>query len=243
MVRLIRPKTRAYHDIPTGSLAAGKETMKIRAILFDHDGTLVDSYEGIARCMELTCRDLEKPELNDAEIRASIGPTLENRFAELWGLEISEHASKIYRSHYETHFLSGTKLIAGVKETLEAIAGMGLLIACVTNKTQTYCVRQLEHFDLMKRMDLVLGARQGYPPKPDPAMILAVLEKLDLAPEEAAMVGDTPIDVAASRAAGVHAWAVGGNYTSKEDINLAGPDLFFEDITKVFDFIASRSKY
>lgn len=240
MVRIIRPKTKAYHGMPAASLAAGEETMKIRAIIFDHDGTLVDSYEGIARSMALTCRDLGKPELSDAEVRASIGPTLEDRFAELWGSEISAHAAKIYRSHYETHFLSGTKLIAGVKETLDAIAGMGLSIACVTNKTQTYCVRQLEHFDLMKRMDFVLGARQGYPPKPDPAMIMAVLKKFGLSPDEAAMVGDTPIDVAASRAAGVYAWAVDGNYASKEDINLARPNLFFEDITKVIDFIMNN---
>ncbi|MBT3435071.1 MAG: HAD family hydrolase [Nitrospinaceae bacterium] len=242
MVRPIRLTTRAYHATPARSLAAGKETMKIRAILFDHDGTLVDSYEGIARCMHLTCRDLGKPELNDAEVRASIGPTLENRFAELWGSEISEHAAKVYRSHYEIHFISGTKLIEGVRETLDAIADMGFLIACVTNKTQTYCVRQLEHFDLMKRMECVVGARQGYAPKPDPAMILAVLEKLDLTPEEAVMVGDTPIDVAASHAAGVQAWAVGGNYASKDELNLAEPNHFFEDITKVIDFISNKSK-
>ena len=59
--------------------------MTIRAILFDHDGTLVDSYEGIAKSLQLTCKDIDKPTLNQDEILASIGPTLETRFMELWG--------------------------------------------------------------------------------------------------------------------------------------------------------------
>ena len=178
--------------------------MPIRAILFDHDGTLVDSYEGIARCMSLTCQDLGKPEMSEDEVRASIGPSLENRFTDLWGAETSEIAAKIYRSHYEKNFISGTRLLPGVKETLDAIAHKNLIIACVTNKTWSYCVRQLEHFGLIGRIDAVFGAKQGLPPKPDPAMLQAALDRFQISPDEAAMVGDTPIDVAAARAADVN---------------------------------------
>ena len=65
--------------------------MAIRAILLDHDGTLVDSYDGIAKCMRLMCRDLGVPEMSDAEILASIGPTLEERFTQLWGEDMAAH--------------------------------------------------------------------------------------------------------------------------------------------------------
>lgn len=211
--------------------------MAIRGILFDHDGTLVDSYEGIAKCMQLTCRDLGKPDMNNEEIRASIGPTLEDRFTELWGEKVATEGARIYREHYESHYVSGTRLLSGVKETLDAIAKKGIPIACVTNKTWTYCVRQLEHFGLMDRMDFVIGFKQGYPPKPDPAMLLVALEKLDVAPEDAAMVGDTPIDMAAARAAGVQAWGVGSNYSSRDEMERTGPDRYFENITQLLDFI------
>ncbi len=211
--------------------------MTIRAVLFDHDGTLVDSYEGIALCMALTCRDIGQPKMSDEEVRASIGPSLEDRFTQLWGAEVSKRAARIYRSHYETHFLSGTRILPGVKETLDAIAEKGLPIACVTNKTWGYCVRQLEHFGLMERMAVVMGAKQGLPPKPDPAMLNAALEKLGIEPEAAMMVGDTPIDINAARAAGVRSCAVAGDFATREEMDQARPDIYIDQISKVIDFI------
>jgi phosphoglycolate phosphatase len=211
--------------------------MTIKGILFDHDGTLVDSYNGIATCMRLTCRDLGEPEMTDEEVRASIGPTLEDRFTEMWGEKVAVEAARIYREHYETYFVSGTRLLSNVPETLDAIAAKGIPIACVTNKTWNYCVRQLEHFGLMDRMNVVIGFKQGYPPKPDPAMLNAALEKIGVGPGEAAMVGDTPIDVAAARAAGVQAWVVRSEYATSEEINRAGPDEYFEKISNVLDFL------
>lgn len=211
--------------------------MAIRGILFDHDGTLVDSYEGIAQCMQLTCRDLGKPDMTTEEIRASIGPTLEDRFTELWGKKTATEAARIYREHYEVHFVSGTRLLSGVAETLDAIAKKGMPIACVTNKTWGYCVRQLEHFGLMPWMNTVIGFKQGYPAKPDPAMLHAALKEIGVAPEEAAMVGDTPIDMAAAHAAGVQAWAVRSAYSTREEMERANPDQYFEQIMNVLDFL------
>ncbi len=211
--------------------------MAIRGILFDHDGTLVDSYEGIEKCMQLTCRDLGKPEMTNAEIRASIGPTLEDRFTELWGAETTTEAARIYREHYEIHFVSGTRLLPGVAETLNAIAARRIPIACVTNKTWNYCVRQLEHFGLMERMDAVIGFKQGYPAKPDPAMLHAALKEIRIDPEDAVMVGDTPIDVAAAHAAGVRAWVVRSAYSTREEIECARPDQYFDQITNILDLL------
>lgn len=218
-------------------IACMEDPMKIKGILFDHDGTLVDSYEGIATCMRLTCRDLGEPEMTDEEVRASIGPTLEDRFTELWGEKVAVEAARIYRAHYEIHFLSGTRILAGVKETLDAIFERGIPIGCVTNKTWQYCIRQLEHFGLMERMQTVIGFKQGYPAKPDPAMVHAALQKIGVRPEHAALVGDTPIDIAAARAAGVQAWVVQSQYASTEEIERAKPDLHFENLPKVLEFL------
>lgn len=211
--------------------------MPVRAILFDHDGTLVDSYPGIALCLRLTCRDLGKPEMSEEEVRASIGPTLEDRFAELWGSAAAGEAARIYRSHYETHFLSGTRLLSGVKPTLEALDARGLPMACITNKSWNYCVRQLEHFGLRERMKVVFGNLQGFPPKPDPAMALAALETLGARPEEAVLVGDTAIDVRTARAAGVQAWVVPSEYASQEAIERERPHKMLENFEKILQYI------
>lgn len=211
--------------------------MSIRAVIFDHDGTLVDSYEGIAECMRLTCRDLGKPEMSEPEILASIGPTLENRFTELWGEEAAERGVRIYRAHYEKHFLSGTRVLPGVLDTLEQIAAKRIPMACVTNKTYTYAVQQLEHFHLLERMSVVYGNRQGLPPKPDPAMVHAAIGKLGITPEEAVLVGDTPIDVTAARAAKVQSWVVLGSYASLDSIRRAGPDKIFHRFSEILKFL------
>lgn len=209
--------------------------MPIRAVLFDHDGTLVDSYQGIALCMQLTCRDLEKPEMTTEEILGSIGPTLENRFTELWGKEVAEEACRVYRAHYESHFLSGTEIISGVPETLEAVEKRGFAIACVTNKSRNYCLRQLDHFGLLSKMQVVYANQQGIPPKPDPAMVFAALGDLKIPPGEAVLIGDTPIDVQTAKAAGVGAWAVRSRYTPEVELEKSGPDRIFNALPEILE--------
>ncbi|MEE9274858.1 MAG: HAD family hydrolase [bacterium] len=217
--------------------------MPPRAVIFDHDGTLVDSYEGIARCMRLTCRDLGKPEMSEEEVQGSIGPTLEARFAELWGEGAAEEAARVYRSHYEVHFISGTRILPGVTETLAALAERGIGMACVSNKSRGYCVRQLEHFGLMERMEVVYAAKQGLPSKPDPAMVHAALRDLGTAPEEAVLVGDTPIDVEAARAAGVAAWVVKSRYTPAEVIARARPDKVINEFREILPALEAEGAF
>lgn len=211
--------------------------MEIRAIIFDHDGTLVDSYKGIAHCLQLTCHDLGKPKLTEEEILASIGPTLEERFAQLWGEMEAEKGARLYRDHYEKHFLNGSRLIPGVKDTLDAIDAKGVHMACVTNKTWNYCLRQLEHFRLAGKMKVIYGNKQGLRAKPEPDMLFAALDYLKIEPKEAVMVGDTPIDVATAKAAGVRPWAVQSQYASREKLENAGPEKIFEKIADIIDCI------
>ena len=211
--------------------------MKIRAIIFDHDGTLVESYKGIAQCLQLTCNDLGKPKLTEDEILASIGPTLEERFAQLWGEMAAEEGARLYREHYEKHFLTGSCLIPGVKDTLDEIEAKGLLMACVTNKTWNYCLRQLEYFELADKMMVIYGNGQGFRTKPEPDMLFAALNHMKVKPDEAVMVGDTPIDVATAKAAGVRPWAVQSRYTSLEVLENADPEKIFDKFADIIDCI------
>tara|TARA_B100001123_G_C15137269_1_gene957942 strand:+ start:273 stop:908 length:636 start_codon:yes stop_codon:yes gene_type:complete len=198
--------------------------MRIRAILFDHDGTLVDSYEGIAKSLQLTCKDIDKPTLNQDQILASIGPTLETRFRELWGKEIGEKAVPIYRKHYKQHFIYGTKILPKVKNTILSLKSRKYLLGCVTNKTYSYAKEQLIHFNLFDKMEVVYGNLQGFQPKPNPEMIEEALKKLNVSREETVLVGDTPIDILAAKASGIQSWAILGKYASEESIKNTNPD-------------------
>lgn len=211
--------------------------MAIRALLLDHDGTLVDSYEGIAKCMRLMCRDLGVPEMTDEEILASIGPTLEDRFTELWGEKAANEAVRIYRSHYKVHNAAGTHIIPGVKRTLETLARRGIRMACVSNKAWFFCIEQLEHVGLLPYIRAVFGHRQGYAPKPDPEMLFAAIESLEVDPEEVVMVGDTTTDLQAARNASIPAWIVKGKYSRHDEIMKLNPDRYLGKIEEILDLL------
>ena len=211
--------------------------MSIRAILLDHDGTLVDSYDGIAKCMRLMCRDLGVPEMSDAEILASIGPTLEERFTQLWGEDRANEAVRIYRSHYKVHNVAGTHIIPGVKKTLETLAQRGIQMACVSNKAWFFCKEQLEHVGLLPYIRAVFGHRQGYAPKPAPEMLFAAIKSLEAKPEEVVMVGDTTTDLLAARNASIPAWIIKGKYSQHDNIMKLNPDRYLEKLEDILDLI------
>lgn len=215
----------------------GSVRLAIRALLLDHDGTLVDSYEGIAKCMRLTCRDLGVREVSEAEILASIGPTIEERFAELWGEEAAAAAVRLYRAHYEAHNIAGTRVVPGARRTLQALARRGIRMACVSNKARVFCERQLAHAGLLPYIETVLGHRQGYAPKPDPEMLFAALEALGAPPEEALMVGDTATDIRAARNAAIPVWIVRGKYAQPDEIRRWRPDKYLEKIDDILRFV------
>ncbi len=211
--------------------------MTIRALLLDHDGTLVDSYEGIAKCMRLMCRDLGVPEMTDEEILASIGPTLEERFTELWGEDMANEAVLIYRSHYKVHNIAGTHIIPGAKKTLETLAHRGIQMACVSNKTWFFCKEQLEHVGLLPYIRTVFGHRQGYAPKPDPEMLFAAIKLLEVKPEEVVMVGDTTTDIQAARNASIPVWIIQGKYSQAAEIKKLNPDRYLEKLEDILDLL------
>jgi len=211
--------------------------MTIRAILFDHDGTLVDSYEGIAKSLQLTCKDIHKPTLNQNEILASIGPTLEKRFKELWGEKIGEKAVPIYRKHYKQHFIHGTKILPKVESTILTLKSKKYLLGCITNKTYSYAKKQLIHFRLFDKMEVVYGNLQGFQPKPNPEMIEAALKKLKVSREETVLIGDTPIDILAAKASGIQSWAILGKYASEESIQNANPDKILFEFDEILHFL------
>ncbi len=228
VVWFARFASRPHHITP--SAPGGGVPLAIRALLLDHDGTLVDSYEGIARCMRLTCRDLGVPEMTEEEILASIGPTIEERFAELWGEDAAGEAAAIYRSHYEARGAAGVRVLPGVKKTLETLSRRGILMACVSNKAWFFCKGQLDRAGLLPFIQAVVGHRQGHPPKPAPDMLFAAMKALGARPEETLMIGDTATDVRAARNASIPAWIVKGRYARREEIRKSNPDRYLESL-------------
>lgn len=178
----------------------------IDLLIFDLDGTLIDSRADIAAATNFILRERDLPEQSLDVICGWIGDGSRELVARALGMEVDEPAvaaaTRQFRDHYEEHPCARTTLYPGVREFLDRHLGC-LAMAIVTNKPLPITLRVLEHLGLERHFDPILGERSVPRLKPHPDPVRFVLEMHDVAPRRAMMVGDGPQDLLAARAAGV----------------------------------------
>ncbi len=181
-----------------------------RAVLFDLDGTLVDSADDLMHATNALLAELGRPPVGPAAVRSFIGDgaakLVERALAATGGLPGAEETARCVRRFlaiYEADPSARSALYPGVAGTLEALAGAGLRLGVCTNKPMAATRRLLEDLGIAGRFAAVVGGDSLPVRKPSPEPVLALLDALGVRPEEAAFVGDNEHDVAAARAAGV----------------------------------------
>jgi len=131
--------------------------------------------------------------------------------------------------HYQTRCGTRSQLYPRVPETLTALRGQGIKLAVVTNKEARYTRTVLDAHQLMPLLDWVISGDSLPTKKPHPGGILACLEKFGVANDRALFVGDSSIDVATARNAGVQVWALPYGYNMGQDIAASLPDRVISD--------------
>ncbi|MGC3997393.1 MAG: HAD-IA family hydrolase [Anaeromyxobacter sp.] len=198
--------------------------MPTRLALLDLDGTLVDSVDDLAASVNHALATLGLPARSTAEVRGFIGDgarVLLERAVAPRG-ELVEPALAAWRAHYQGHLLDRTRAYAGIPEVL---AGAGRPLAVLTNKPGDMARRILEGLGLLPRFAAVVGGDEG-PRKPDPAGALGLIARLGGRPEDAVLIGDSAVDAATARAAGLRFVAVTWGLTSREALVRAGATTF-----------------
>ncbi len=178
-----------------------------RLVVFDLDGTLVDSTEDISTAFNAATSRVAPgtPPLELGVVRALIGLGAKNLVAR--GLEVAglphdpATVLPIFLAAYSTCLLDKTRLYSGTAETLEALAGRTL--AVLTNKPGELSRAILAGLGVAHRFARVVGGGDGPASKPDPAGLALLMSDFAATPAETLMVGDSPVDVATARAAGV----------------------------------------
>lgn len=174
----------------------------IKAVLFDMDGVLVDSYRAWNAVVNELREAFGLPQLTAQEFDAGWGQGLD---ADLrtWFLGCTrEEVARLYDERF-VHHLDAITTMPGAGELLTALRAAGLRLACVTNTPHGLARQILGDHDLAHFFAVILGGDQVPRPKPAPDLILAALEALGCPAKEACFVGDTANDVAAAEAAGV----------------------------------------
>lgn len=186
----------------------GSETL-YRLIVFDWDGTLIDSAAAIVECIQQASRDMGLPVPDREAASHVIGLGLEDSLRRAVPALPRERYLD-FAARYRTHFLAreaGMALFLGVRELLERLQAQGRLLAVATGKSRQGLDRALQASALAARFAASRCADETHP-KPHPAMLLELMDELGVEPERALMVGDTSHDLEMARAAQVDAVAV-----------------------------------
>lgn len=175
--------------------------MKIKTVLWDVDGTLLNTREGLTAAYRYTIEQCHLPE----ELSSFIGSTPQTIFMTHFGLneEDAQHAADIFRERYKSHDLFKASLYPGVEEVLSSLDKAGIQQAIATNKRQDYATEICELFGLDDYCAPIIGADNGDKlTKAD--LIKKCLEVLEISdPSSVVMIGDTKGDKQATQAAGV----------------------------------------
>jgi phosphoglycolate phosphatase len=178
-------------------------------VVFDWDGTLIDSAGAIVACIQAACRDLDLPVPDDERASHVIGLGLADALGHaVPSLPPSEYGRLAER--YRVHFLArdaALKLFPGTREMLGALRGRGHTLAIATGKSRAGLARALEATSLAPLFDATRCADQTAP-KPAPDMLLELMEELAADPARTLMIGDTSHDLQMASGAGVAAAAV-----------------------------------
>ena len=183
-------------------------------ILFDLDGTVIDSTEAILEGFKVAFETLGGEVPSDAAIKNEIGHTLENMFLTL-GIDKSrvEEYVHTYKMHYRIISCEKTILLEGAREAIEEASKFATL-GVVTTKTGEYSVILLEHMNLMHYFSVLIGREHVEHPKPHKEPILKALAKLEHDKTTTWMIGDTCMDIDSATNAGIKSVAVTSGYAT-----------------------------
>ena len=177
----------------------------LRAVLWDLDGTLTDSVALVVETMNAVIRDHGGPLLPYERAGEMTGLPLDARFRLAWpdiaDVDVERYRVE-YRARYDAEAIPMTRLYRGARTTLRAFHAAGLLQATVTGKRAADCERILRGLGIEQDIDVYLGGDSVARPKPAPDLARHAMTRLDVAPNEAVVVGDSPADLAMGRAAG-----------------------------------------
>lgn len=208
-----------------------------KAVLFDLDGTLTDSGEGIINCAAMTLERFGLPVPPREEMRVFVGPPLGDTFIK-FGIpaERTQEAIDIFRSRYVPIGKFENYPYPGIRELLEALKAQGHSLYVATSKPEETAMEVLQHFDLAKYFDRICGATFDGSRVSKSDVIAFLLEQIGRS-DNIVMVGDTAFDVAGAAAHGIPTIGVSWGYGEVKDMVEAGAAAICENTDELLQLL------
>jgi len=216
------------------------KTVNSELVIFDLDGTLLDSSEDIAWVANRTLDAFGYPRMDNAAIKERIG----------WGVvmllkqimpdaaqEKIEEAKGVFLDLYSSHLVVESELYPGVLDTIEYLLSKDKKLAILTNKPENLSIRIVDELFESGSFKLLLGGDSLPVKKPDPAPILKIMSSLGVDALKSVMVGDSPVDVEAGKGAGVATIGAAYGFRGVDELVEAGVDIVVESFSELKDII------
>jgi|JI8StandDraft_1071087.scaffolds.fasta_scaffold73262_2 phosphoglycolate phosphatase len=198
----------------------------LRALLFDLDGTLIDTAPEIALALNRTLAWLGRAEADPDTVRGWIGDGARALLDKALGEPSTDAVWEHFSYEYNAACGEASTLYPGVRAMLERLHAQGLKLAVLTNKEARFAHKLLALHDITAHFDLLVAGDSLAVKKPHPGVVSHALAALDVQADETAFVGDSITDVRTARAAGVRAWIVSHGYPNGSFTDGDTPDAF-----------------
>ena len=211
----------------------------LKGLLFDADGTLIDTHDIILASMRHTLNDLHGYNYTDEELMRGVGTPLLDQMLSLANCDEAEAEAIVadYRKHNGSIHDAGIKAFPGTKDALARLKNAGYKMGVVTSKRHEMAKRGLRLTGILDFFEFVIGSDDWPEHKPKPGPILHGCDLLGIVPTDAAYIGDSPYDIQAGNAAGCTTYAALWGMFSPESLEAEHPDFCCDSITQLADLL------
>lgn len=211
----------------------------IKAVLFDMDGTLVDTLDDLTAALNFTLKQLGCPLRTKEEVRSFVGNGL-SVLVELslptWAKGKKEEGLRIFKEYYSKHLADFTATYEGICDLVAEVKNRGYKLAVISNKVQLALDALIERF-FGKSFDFVLGQRSDIPSKPAPDGVILAMDALGVAREECVYVGDSDVDLATACNARVKCISCSWGFKTKEELEKLNAQTIIENPSQLLQLI------
>jgi phosphoglycolate phosphatase len=215
----------------------------LKAVIFDMDGTILDTLDDLKNSINHALRENGLPERSQKEERAFLGKGMvyltHKCVPEGTDKETEEKVLNSHKEYYPLHCAELTRPYPGIPELLAFLKEVGIKTAVVSNKSDSNVKKLAEdYFDGL--FTVTVGARDGVPRKPSPELVDIALDELNISREEAVYIGDSDVDVATAKASELDMITVLWGFRDKPELIEAGAECFAENTDELREILKSR---
>lgn len=212
----------------------------MKAVLLDLDGTLINSEEGITKCVQYALRSFGIEENDLSKLRCFIGPPLDVMYREKYGFteEQAWEGTVKYRERFDVKGIYECELYDGVEDTLKELKELGYRVALASSKPEVACKRIIEHFGLTKYFDEIVGSTLDGSISSKGEVLEELYRRMpDVEKSEMCLVGDTKFDVLGAKEFGIDCIGVSYGFGTKEELEAVGAVVVCADLKEVLTYL------